>query len=119
MSWMPFIATALTIAEVSQDDEDMCSTDRNALRELAEGLREYRQQGLRLKAEVESVKVTEGEIIALQLKLQAIAQFLSPLKVCTGCSPLLYEVPEPDFDWGHADQHRALYPGRPRGLRAQ
>ncbi|KAG9025215.1 hypothetical protein FRB95_010396 [Tulasnella sp. JGI-2019a] len=81
MSWMPFIATALTIAEVSQDDEDMCCTDRNALRELAESLREYRQQGLRLKAEVESVKVTEGEIIALQLKLQAIAQFLSPLKI--------------------------------------
>ncbi|KAG8985540.1 hypothetical protein FRB94_003671 [Tulasnella sp. JGI-2019a] len=98
MSWMPFIATALTIAEVSQDDEDMCCTDRNALRELAESLREYRQQGLRLKAEVESVKVTEGEIIALQLKLQAIAQFLSPLKV---------------------HQHRALYPGHPGGLRAQ
>ncbi|KAG9001390.1 hypothetical protein FRB94_004802 [Tulasnella sp. JGI-2019a] len=79
--WMPIITTALTIAEVSKDDEDVSSTDRNKLMELAEGLKKYRQQGLRLKAEVESVRMSESEIVALQLSLQAVAQFLGPLKI--------------------------------------
>ncbi|KAG9029455.1 hypothetical protein FRB95_005297 [Tulasnella sp. JGI-2019a] len=81
MSWMPFIASALTIAEVSKDDEDMCCADRNTLMELVDGLRDCRQQGLRLKAEIESIKVTEAEIIALQLRLRAITLFLGPLKI--------------------------------------
>ncbi|KAG9009306.1 hypothetical protein FRB94_012253 [Tulasnella sp. JGI-2019a] len=81
LSWMPIIATALTIAEVSKDDEEVSPADSKALMDLAEGLREYRQKGLRLQAELESVKVTENEIITLQLSLQAIAQFLNPLKI--------------------------------------
>lgn len=81
MTWMPVIATALTIAEVSMDDEEVNSTDSSALMNIATTLREYRQQGLRLEAELASIKVTEMEILALQAKLQATAQFLGPLKV--------------------------------------
>ncbi|KAG8876190.1 hypothetical protein FRB97_004338 [Tulasnella sp. 331] len=78
---VPIISTALTIAEVSQDDEEVSSADRAALMDIATSLREYRQQGLRLEAELASIKVTETDILNLQAKLHATAQFLDPLKV--------------------------------------
>ncbi|KAG8872888.1 hypothetical protein FRB98_009306 [Tulasnella sp. 332] len=81
MTWMPIIATALTIAEVSQDDEEVNATDSSALMNIATSLREQRQHGLRLEAEIASIRVTETEILILQAKLQATAQFLGPLKI--------------------------------------
>ncbi|KAG8876189.1 hypothetical protein FRB97_004337 [Tulasnella sp. 331] len=81
MTWMPIIATALTIAEVSQDDEEVNATDSSALMNIATSLREQRQHGLRLEAEIASIRVTETEILTLQAKLQATAQFLGPLKI--------------------------------------
>lgn len=78
---MPVIATALTIAEISQDSEDLDSAHQSTLADHARELRDCRQQGLQLEAEIMSIKVTESEVNAFQVKLQAIAHFLGPLKV--------------------------------------
>ncbi|KAG8843652.1 hypothetical protein FRB96_003876 [Tulasnella sp. 330] len=81
LTWMPVIATALTIAEISQDDEDMDCTHRSTLTDHARELRECRQHGLQLEAEIMSIKVTESEVNAFHVKLEGIARFLGPLKI--------------------------------------
>lgn len=117
MAWMPIIATALTIAEVSQDDEEVNAADSSALMNIATTLRENRQQGLRLEAELASIKVTETEILTLQAKLQATAQFLDPVEVRG--YPAFVERAPPANAYHKTDQPRVHHSCRLRRICAQ
>ncbi|KAG8876191.1 hypothetical protein FRB97_004339 [Tulasnella sp. 331] len=78
---MPVIATALTTAGITQDNEKISFTERDMLMNIATALREYRQQGLRLETGLASINVAEPEIFTHQAKLKDITRFLDPLKV--------------------------------------
>lgn len=76
--WAPIIATALTVVHLVDDNDQS-----NTLVSRGNYLKEYRQTGLQLEAELMRLIAHRVVLEADLLKFQADIQFLSTLKVGT------------------------------------
>ncbi|KAG8889240.1 hypothetical protein FRB98_005252 [Tulasnella sp. 332] len=94
LCWMPVVAVALTVVDLTVEDSAVNSTrdqvnaeqgqlerDQNMLNGHADQLRQLQQDGLTLHATLTSLQAKQGELKAQEEKLKVDSDYLRPLKI--------------------------------------